>query len=229
MAKFGSKVSRSVLILFLFATACPTSWAAELSKYRNFQFGTDLPSVAKRIDTSPSQAKLIHSRPALLQDLQWRPQPLGPTAKTEAAQEVDFSFYNGTLFRITVKYDRYATEGLTSEDFVEAISALYGPAAKLPDQAKPEKDYGHPEETVARWEDPQYRFDLLRDPYGPVYTLVGVLKNLEGPAQAATVEAKRLDDLEAPQRDAARNASEQDAKAAGLEKARLVNKPKFRP
>ena len=49
------------------------------------------------------------------------------------------------------------------------------------------------------------------------------------PAQAATLEAKRLDDQEAPQREAARLASEEVAAKTKLEKARLVNKPKFRP
>ena len=55
------------------------------------------------------------------------------------------------------------------------------------------------------------------------------MKRLEAPAQAATLEAKRLDDQEAPQRDAARLASEEEATKTKLEKARLVNKPKFRP
>jgi hypothetical protein len=229
LTKFGSIVSGSALVSFLF-TASLTAAAGELSKYRDFQLGTGLPAVAKRIGTSPSQAKLILSRPALVQNLEWRPQPLGPSPKAESAQEVVFSFYNGSLFRIAVKYDRYATNGLTTEDFVEAISVMYGPAAKLPAPVKPVKQsYGDQEEIVARWEDPQYRFDLLRDSYGPTYTLVGILKKLEEPVQAATLEAKRLDDLEAPQRDAARAAAEQDVKAAGLEKARVVNKPKFRP
>ena len=40
---------------------------------------------------------------------------------------------------------------------------------------------------------------------------------------------KRLDDQEAPQRDAARLASEEEATKAKLEKARLANKLKFRP
>jgi hypothetical protein len=182
------------------------------------------------IGASPSQAKLIHSRPALVQDLAWRPQSLGSSPKAESAQEVVFSFYNGTLFRISVKYDRYETEGLTTEDFVAAISAMYGPPAKLPGPVMPAKEsYGDQEEAVARWEDPQYRFDLLRGSYGPTYTLVGNLKSLEVPVQAANVEATRLDDLEAPQRDAARAAKEQDAKAATLARARIVNKAKFRP
>lgn len=228
MTRLGLIVSRSALVLFT-ATSL-TALAGDLSKYRDFQLGTDLPTVAKLIGASPSQAKLIQSRPALVQDLGWRPQPLGATSKAEAVQEVVFSFYNETLFRIAVKYDRYETEGLTAEDFVEGISAMFGPPAKLPPPAKPLKEsYGDQEETVARWEDPQYRFDLLRTSYGPTFTLVGILKSLEGPVQAANVEAKRLDDLEAPQRDAARAAAEQDAKAATLEKARLANKPKFRP
>ena len=228
MIKSGLMVSRSALVLFTAASL--TALAEDLSKYRDFQFGADLPTVAKRMGVSPSQAKVIHSRPALVQDLEWRPQSLGPSPKAESAQGVVFSFYNGTLFRIAIKYDRYATEGLTTTDFVEAISAVYGTPAKLPPPVKPVKEsYGDQEETVARWEDPQYRFDLLRASYGPTYTLVGILKSLEGPVQTTNVEAKRLDDLEAPQRDAARATAEQDAKAATLEKARLVNKPRFRP
>ncbi|HUN81917.1 MAG TPA: hypothetical protein VMV81_10465 [Phycisphaerae bacterium] len=214
----------------LFTAASLTALAQDLSKYRNFQFRADLPTVARVMGASPSQAKLIHSRPALVQELEWRPQSLGPSPKAESVEGVVFSFYNGTLFRIAVKYDRYATEGLTTEDFVEAISAKYGPAAKLPPSVEPVKEsYGDQEETVARWEDPQYRFDLICSSYGPSYSLVGTLKSLEAPVQAANVEAKRLDDLEAPQRDAARAAAEQGAKAATLEKARLVNKATFRP
>lgn len=214
----------------LFTAASLTALAGDLSKYRDFQLGTDLPTVAKLIGASPSQAKVIHSRPALVQDLEWRPQPLGSSPKAESAQEVVFSFYNGTLSRIAVKYDRYATEGLTTEDFVEAIAAIYGAPTKIPPPVEPAKDsYSDQEAAVARWEDPQYRFDLLRSTYGPTYTLVGILKSLEMPVQAANIEAKRLDDLEAPQREATRAAAERDAKTATLEKARLVNKAKFRP
>lgn len=227
MTKFGLFVSRSALVLFTAASL--TAQAADLSKYRDFQLGTDLPTVS-RIGENTSQPKLIHSRPALIQELAWRPRSLGASPKAESAEEVIFSFYNGTLFRIAVKYDRYTTEGLTAEDFVEAISAIYGAPTKIPPPVEPAKEsYGDEEEAVARWEDPQYRFDLLRNSYGPTYTLVGLLKSLEVPVQEANVEAKRLDDLEAPQREAARAAAEQNAKAAALEKARLLNKAKFRP
>jgi hypothetical protein len=85
------------------------------------------------------------------------------------------------------------------------------------------------EEIIAQWQNPQYRFELLRYSYGPTFKLVGVSKKLEAPAQAAVTEAKRLDDQEAPQRDAARLASEAGAAKAKSDNARLVNKPKFRP
>ena len=48
------------------------------------------------------------------------------------------------------------------------------------------------------------------------------MKKLEAPAQAAALEAKRLDDQEAPQRDAARAASEAQEAQAKLDKARLL-------
>ena len=41
-----------------------------------------------------------------------------------------FSFYNGDFFRMVVTYDQFGTEGLTSDDLVEAISAEYGTATK---------------------------------------------------------------------------------------------------
>jgi hypothetical protein len=47
--------------------------------------------------------------------------------------------------------------------------------------------------------------------------------------QGAITEAKRLDDQEAPQRDAARIAGEKETERAKLEKSRLENKPNFRP
>ena len=140
-----------------------------------------------------------------------------------------FSFYADELFRIVVDYDRYETEGMTDGDFVEAISAAYGTAAKPAVTAKVTQGYGEAEEIIAQWQDPQYRFELLRYSYGPTFKLVGVSKKLEAPAQAAATEAKRLDDQEAPQRDAARRASEAGAAKAKLDNARLVNKPKFRP
>jgi hypothetical protein len=227
----GWTMPGSAFISFLVLGAMSTAtFAADLSKYRNYQLGTDLPTVAKQMNASPSQAKVIHHRPVLIQELEWRPQSLGSASQTQSAQEVLFSFYDGELFRIAINYDRHETEGLTADDFIAAISATYGTAERPNAPANAVQGaYGDQEEIVARWQDPQYCFDLIRSSYGPSFKLIGVLKRLQAPAQAAITEAKRLDDQEAPQRDAARIADEREAERAKLDRSRLVNKPKFRP
>jgi hypothetical protein len=230
MTNIRATISRAALTSFLVGMMSATAGAADLAKYRNFQLGTDLPAVAKQIGVSPSEAKAIHLRPALIQELEWRPQPFGPSSQTESAQYLVFSFYNGALFQIAVNYDRYKTAGLTADDFIEALSATYGVAEK---PAAPgniaQGEFGTQDEIVARWQDSQYSFDLIRSSYGPTFRLVGVLKRLQSPVQAATTEGKRLDDQEAPQRDAARIADEKETERAKLEKSRLENKPNFRP
>lgn len=231
MTKFLATVARSTLTSFLaFGVMSAVALAADLSRYRNFQLGADLPTIAKQVGAGASQAKAIQSRPALLQELQWRPQPLGSSPHTESVQDVVFSFYNGELYRIAVNYDRYEIEGMTADDLIEAISATYGIAEKPSPPAQAiQGEYGSQEEIVAQWQDSEYCFKLIRSSYGPSFRLVGALKRLQAPAQAAVTEAKRLDDQEAPQRDAARIADEKETERAKLEKSRLLNKAKFRP
>jgi hypothetical protein len=57
--------------------------------------------------------------------------------------------------------------------------------------------FGDQEDVLAQWQNSQYCFELIRSSYGPSLKLVGVLKRLEAPAQAAILEAARLDDTEA--------------------------------
>jgi hypothetical protein len=90
------------VFLMLGATSTATALEGDLSKYRNFELGMDLATVAKQAAADPARAKVIHRRPALIQELEWRPQPLGASSQTEPVQEVLFSFYDGKLFRIKV-------------------------------------------------------------------------------------------------------------------------------
>jgi hypothetical protein len=203
--------------------------AEDLSKYRKFQLGADLPTIAKQTNPNSSQAKTIHQRPALIQELDWDRQAF-TSSSTEGVRGMVFSFYEGKLFRISVTYDRYQIIGLTTTDLVEAISAKYGTSEAPPVPTKfTEGPYRDVEEVLAQWQDSQYRFDLIRSSYGPTFKLVGISKALEASARTATLEAKRLDDQEAPQREAARLANESAEAAASLEKSRLAKKPKFRP
>jgi hypothetical protein len=219
----------STSLLLAGVISVPAS-AGDLSRYRDFQLGADLETISKQIGTTPLQAKLIHSRPALLQELEWRPQPLGPSSAPEPVKEVVFSFFNGELSRIAVDYDRYEIEGMTTDDLVDAISTAYGAAAKpAPGGAVVQGQYGDPEDVVARWQDADRCFELIRTPYGPGFRLVGVLKRLDTQAQAATLQAGRMDSEDAPRREAELQAKEAESWRVQLEKARLANKVKFRP
>jgi hypothetical protein len=225
-------MTQSILSSFILLGTLPALCAAgDLSKYRDFQLGTGLAEIAKQIGGDPSLARTIHRRPALMQELEWRPRSLGPSSGAEAVEGVVFGFYDGSLFRITVRYGRYETEGMIADDLVEAISATYGPAVRPTTAAVTAEQgpYGDQEHVLARWEDTSCRFELVSTSYGPSFKLTGVLKTVEAKATAANLEARRMDDLEAPQRDSARIANEEQLARAKLEKARLVNKPKFRP
>ena len=220
----------TLLLVSVCGTISAATVAGDLSKYRGFQFGTDLPAVLKQVGADMSQVKVIHTRPALIQTLEWHPRSLGSASQPESVSNIIFSFYKGELYRIGVNYDRYEVEGLTTEDIVGALSLIYGAAATPIASDKVAQDqYGDRQEVLARWEDSQYTFDLIRSSFGASFQLIGVQTRLDSSAQSAISEAKRLDDQEAPQREAARAASEQEAAKAKLEKARLGNKPRFRP
>jgi len=230
MSNFAAVTRKSALAASLALGLLPSIMAAEgLSKYRGYQFGTNLSIVLGQTGANPTDVKVIQKRPALIQELQWRPQVVRASTEPEPVKEVLFTFYDGELFRIAVDYDRYQTEGMTTDDMVAAISGTYGTAVKLTDPTDTAPGvYGDQGTVLARWQDSEFSFDLVRFPYAPSYQLVGLLKRLDAPYKAALFEGARLDEREAPQRELARAASESEAQRAKLEKARLSNKPKFR-
>jgi len=211
--------------------ALPPLSAEDLSRYRSFRIGTDLPTIAAQARMDPSQAKVVHRRPALIQELEWRPQPLGPSTQAEAVSEVLFNFYNGELYRLVVNYDRYRTEGLTAEDLIETVSATYGSATRAAAEIVLPSIYGDNEtlEVLARWEDAEYSLNLVRFSHQPSFTLVAFSKRLDALARAAVIEAVRLDAQEAPQRELELQKKQEEENRAQQEKARLANKPGFRP
>ena len=173
---------------------------------------------------------MIHLRPALMQDLEWRPRD-SPTRSTtsDPLKDVLLSFYNGKLFRIVANYDRYRTEGMTAEDMIEAISTTYGPAARPDARILFPSAFSENVKVIARWEDSEYSLNLVISSYQPSFALVSFSKQLDVLAQAASAEAIRLDAQEAPQRAAEQKRRQDDEASATQEKARMANKPGFRP
>ena len=198
---------------------CGITLGADLSRYGSFQLGTDLRTVAKQTGVSASHVKVIHSRPVLIQELEWRSDRTRSSGPRASTKDLVFSFYEGELYRIVVKYDPRDTEGLTPDDMVEAISRTHSVAAQMTASGKAAKSAYLDEDVVlARWEDAQHHFELLRSSYGARYSLAGVLKRLEEPATKALAEGSRLDKNEAPQRELDRIAAEAESDRVKLER-----------
>jgi hypothetical protein len=228
--------ARTVAICALALAVVPHSLQGQgLASYRNFQLGSDLAAVSDRAGVAVSEAKTIHERPAVLQDLEWRPARWisGSTAaSTDPVEQVLFSFYNNQLFRIVVDYSNDRTEGMTAADLIEALSDVYGAPVKrtagtgrVPSRVEVES--GSP---LARWGDAQYAVVLYRtSSYRETFRLIVTAAALDDLARKALVQAVRLDEQDAPQREVARQKKERDDGRAVAEKARTANKAVFRP
>ena len=181
--------------------------AQDLSMYRNFSFGMTLADISKHIDKKPSDATVIHERPALIEELTWLPiQPYDLSRPAEPVDQILFSFYNGALYRMLVTYEDSATKGLTDEDMIRAVSAKYGVATR-PVAAvvnfPMNPSYKATEKVIGRWEDPQYSVNLFRS-YGDTFALVMFTKQLDTQAGISIAESVKLEQQDAPLKEAAR-------------------------
>ena len=212
-----------------------TLQSQDRSRYRDFQLGGGLSSISALSGVAASEARTIHLRPALMQELQWqRPYSSSQTtsAGTEAVKQIVFSFYNDQLSRMVVDYDYDRTAGMTDADMIDAISVEYGPRltpgvkVSRVEPSRVEEESGTP---VARWGDADYSVVLFRSSYRDGLRIIVSSPRLEALARTADAEAVRLDEREAPERELARQKKETEDARASEEKARLANKPAFRP
>src|SRR5713226_4064300 len=217
----------SILCLAFLLFTAPLLRGQDLSKYRHFTFGMSLSRVLERTDQKMADVRVIHGRPALVQELNWRPPNLpGTSFRSDTVEQILFSFYNAELYKIFVTYDRTSTEGLTAEDMVKSISAKYGPATSV----KPEVDsatnerYDLKQKPVATWEDSQYSFNLVRSSFSGSFELLIYSKRLNAEAEVALAEAVKLEKQEEPQREAKRETKQTD----DLEATRQKNQKGFR-
>ena len=225
-------ISSRLLVTSLLCTAlfCSLATAQDLAKYRDFQFGMSPESVAKQTHTNVLALKTIHQRPALIQTLQWD-QSSYTDGKDRSLRSIRFDFYNGELFKMVVTYDTARTDGLTTDDMIEAISAIYGQAAK-PESTVSVSTFSLFEDNqkvLASWENAEYSYNLFRSPYGSAFGLIALSKGVDHMARDSAREADRLDKLEAPEKEHARQMKLEEDRRVAQEKARLISKPNFRP
>lgn len=217
-------IHSTVFCFFALLLTAPILCGQDLSKYRHFTIGMSLTRLLERTEQKMADVHVMHSRPALIQELTWWPSRLpGTPLRPDSVEQMLFSFYNGELYKMSVTYDRSSTEGLTAEDMVKAFTAKYGPATyvALAIDFRPNER----QEPVASWEDSQYSFSLVRSSFTGGFQLVIYSKKVNAEAELALAEAVKLDKQEGPQREAERLKKVADDLAV----ARQKNQKSFRP
>jgi hypothetical protein len=221
-------IRSSILCFVVLLLSAPLLRAQDLSKYRHFTIGMSMTRVLERTGQKMADVKLVHGRPALVQELNWWPPSLpGTSFQSDTVEQILFSFYNGELYKISVTYDQTSTEGLTEEDMVKSISAKYGPATyvALAIDFTTNDRYDVTQRPVASWENAQYSFNLVRSSFTDHLGLIIYSKRVNAEAELAIAEAVKLEQQEGPNREAERQKKQTD----DLEVARQKNRKTFRP
>ena len=144
----------------------------------------------------------------------------------DAVEHIVFNFFNNALYKISVTYERKATEGLTANDMIESLSrSTARPPMSLHKPLKirmTDMPHGANPSHLGKRE---YAFSLVRSTFSDDFELVVISKRLNAEAETAVAEASKLDEQERPQKDAERQKKE----TADLELARQKNQKSFRP
>jgi hypothetical protein len=218
------KICVSIFCLVVLILTAPMLRGQDLSKYRAFSLGTNLATVLRHTDQKLADVKVIQSSPALIQELTWWPANLpGTPLRPDAIEQILFSFYNGELYKMSVTYARSSIEGLTADDMVRSISTKYGAATLV--AVTIDAPTGDRLEPVASWDDSQYSVKLMRSSFTGGFELAIYFKRINAEAELALTEAVKLENQEAPQREAERQKKETDE----LEVTRQKNQKSFRP
>ena len=220
----------SVMASALIAHGSDFVTETSLSRYRGFRLGEPLADVAKQAGIALPEVILVSTRPARIEELDWRIRQFSNAPKADSVREIVFRFYNGALFEMVVTYDREQTGGLTDADMTEALAAVYGPGtAPAAKEIVFNSRYSDTARAIAQWGDTQNLVTLVGLSFGDDFGIVVSSTRSQALARAALLESERLDRLEAPQKDLDLRAKQLADTQARDEKSRMLNKPGFRP
>ena len=227
IGKRGGIVAVALVALALSAAAS----AQDVSRYRDYALESSLETVIVATRARADDVRLLHERPARVQELQFRAPYQSESDEADPMQSILFSFVDGQLYQLVVTYDRDRTEGLSDADVVDSLRDAYGAPSGGATPVRVDGPGGtfSAMTAVAKWETETSRLMLVRDKYVHDFQLVFTSRVLESRATAATREAVRLDAVEAPRREIEqRRKAAADAETA-REKTRRANKAGFRP
>jgi hypothetical protein len=212
--------------------AVSTVSSAELSRYREFELGASVATVTA-VTQNAARVKTVHSRPALLQELEWRPRYMSgaPQADRDSIGEVVFSFVDDQLFKMSIAYAPDRTSGLRSEDVIDSLTAVYGaPSSPSPrTRTTSSADAWDVPVVIAEWRHADTTVALQRKHYNDSFFLVITSLPLDKIAGDAHATAVVMDKSEAPAREAALLKKRADDEKAAAETTRSTNKKVFRP
>jgi hypothetical protein len=172
---------------------------------------------------------VLHQRPALIQELEWRaPYAQSGTELADPVRTIVFSFCDNALYQVIVNYDLDRTDGLSNGDIIDSLTATYG--APVPASAR-NRPLDAPPDTVvlAQWDRAGASLTLLRRVYSAEFQLIVTAKAVSTRARGAIREATRLDAADAPRREREQRKKEEADATAAREQLRASNKAAFRP
>src|SRR5260370_2521523 len=95
----------SILCFVVLLLTAPLLRAQDLSKYRHFTLGMSLTRVLERTDQKMAGVKVIHGRPALIQEVAgWPPNIPGSSYRSETVEQILFSFSNPNPYKLSLTY-----------------------------------------------------------------------------------------------------------------------------
>jgi len=212
--------------------AVSTVSSAELSRYREFELGTSVATVTA-VTQNAARVRIVHSRPALIQQLEWRPRYMAgaPQADRDSIGEVVFSFVDDQLFQMSIAYAQDRTSGLTDQDMVGSLTAVYGaPSSPAPRTRTTSSLVALDAPVViAEWRHADTTVVLQRKEYSESFFLVITSLPLDIIARKAQATAVAMDQSEAPAREAALLKKRAADEKVAAETTRSANKKVFQP
>ena len=221
--------ARLVLFAVVLVFSSQLTSAQDLSRYRVFALESSLDSVLAASGARAADTRMLHERPARIQELEWRaPYSRSGAERVDPVRGLVFSFCDDALYQVLVSYDPGRTDGLTNSEIIDSLTAAYGTPVPRSTRNRPLEA---PADTVvlAQWDSPGSSLTLLRGVYSAEFQLILTSKALSTRARGAIREAARLDTAEAPRRELDRQKKDAADAAAVRDKIRTANKAAFRP
>ena len=221
--------ARLFLIAVVLVLSSQLVSAQDLSRYRVYTLGSNLDFVLAASGARPADTKVLHERPAKIQELEWRaPYAHSGNELVDPVRGIIFSFCDDALYQVLVSYDRDRTDGLSNSDIVDSLIAAYG--TPVPGSARNRPLEAPPDTVVlAQWDSSASTLTLLRGVYSAEFQLILTAKALSTRARGAVREAARLDTADAPRRELEQRKKEAADATAARNKIRTTNKAAFRP